>query len=220
MAKLPKERKRNIDPRDPIFDQPRKSKKYSQMYEDFEFHTVQFPETKKGYKTVGVYKGMYYQIDLEPDELKRYRIKFSAVFLVILAVFIGLCILPYSYNSNSLVGIIEGLTAVSFAYVAVSWIVYLITDKKMTIYFYKSSSGKLKVSCSIAAIMLGISAVATLISLIRNSGDEVLASVSAIMGFILCAAGMIFLYKMEDQLPYKSWMSEDTLDDEIKKIKK
>ncbi len=218
MSDKPRLHNQKIDPLDPHFDKPRKSKRYSRMYEDWEFYRVASSEARKGYKTVGVYKGVYYKVDQDKSTKIRHRIAFSAGLLLIMFLFICCCLLPYSYNTIWYVGIAEFLTFVSLVYVVVTMLIYLTAEENMTVYTYRITSLNLINVCTAAAILLGVCTLTTVLSFLIASQDNTLFDYVGALGFAACSVGMFFLQKTEKALPYKKWLSKDTFEKNVEKL--
>lgn len=206
---------KKIDPFDPIYNQPRKNNRFMQMNKDCEYFRVPCESSKTGYKVQSVYKGIYYQSDEKAEDKKKHHMHFILLyFLAISAFFIG-SLLPYHYNRVWYVGMIEFIILVSFSYVLVVFITHLFTDLKMTEYIFKTTiSNRLK-GCKFTYFMLFICLIAITIDVIfeMSRGNVILGQFAGIMVLFVSAKIMNELWKLENSVVYRSWISKDTIDD-------
>ncbi len=204
-----KDHGKKIDPLDPKFNEPRKSKKYSQMYEGHVLYRIPSPQSKKGYKTVSVYEGIYYKADQTAKERKRYLVTLGCLFLLVSALFIVLCVTPLTYNANPYVGIAESITVVALVYMAITLFFYITIRRDLTAYTYKVTSHSLIRGCSAVIACLGLCLLADGAAVIIDPAMNVWHAVIGAAGFVACGLGIVYLRNMEKKLVYKSWKSTD-----------
>ena len=207
-----------IDPLDPKFDQPREIKKNRKLFEGWEYYKVPTDKNRKGYKTVGVYKGKYYEADQSSKEKKIYRVKFSAVFLLTALILVIACILPFNYNMVWYVGIAEMFTFVCMVYVLVSFIIYLTSEDKKTEYLYKTTSRNLIYSTTATTILSSIVTIMAAASILLSSGEFAIAELTGIALFSACAVGMNYLSNAEKGIKYNEAFSHDTLEKNLEQM--
>ena len=80
---------------------------------------------------------MYYKVDQDKGTKIRHRIGLSTGLLLVFVLFVCCSLLPNNFNTVGYVGISEFFTFVSLVYVAVTMIIYLTAEEKMTVYTYK-----------------------------------------------------------------------------------
>ena len=197
-------------PADSDFSAPRKGGRFSRMNEGWEYYRVPSEKSRKGYKNVGVYRGVYYKADREPGQITRHRLTIAGILLFVVISFVINCIQSYSYNAVWYVGLAEALTIVSLTHTAIVLVLYLVAEKEMTVYIYNQTSRGLINACAIAAFLLGACALSSVTSLIISGGSfqEYLTGGA---GFSFLAACMVFVRNAELSLPYRSWQSTDTV---------
>lgn len=178
------------------------------LYEDCEFYRVP-KEGKKGFQTVSVYCGLFYQADQMPKERRRYRLQFSGIFLAILALFSWCCTRHNPFNYTWLVGMSEGLMTVGFSYILVVWVIYLTAEREMRAYLYRMTSKRLIRACEMATIFSGICTAALLIYILVSGFNAVGEALLSAACMALCGLGTRYLGKMEEKVPYRVWQSTE-----------
>ena len=199
-----------INPLDPAFDKPGKTHRFYRMNKDCDYYRIPCGECKKGYKTVSVYRGMYYQADESSEESKRRNIAFALGLSFAFMMFLISSIIPYEYNALRYAGIMEGITLVSFSFVLVKYIISLFTDSRMTEYVYKTTALSLTRGCMFTLVMLVLCLVGVIIGIV-SLPDELPYYILAFFLFTLSAGGMYFLWKLLKGVSYTSWKSRETL---------
>jgi hypothetical protein len=197
-----------VDPADQRWYTPRKSTRYSRMYEDCTFYRVPRTDGRPGTRTIPVYRGFYYQAAETPAERRRYRLRLAALLLVLCAVFGWVCTLSYAANTVWYVGISEGAAFVGLVQILITLLLRLTTEPRLTGYFYKLTSLRFITSCRVCCALLGLCAAATAVSLVR-SGAQPLRHIAAAAAFCLCAGAAWAAGRVERRRHYRRWLSED-----------
>lgn len=191
-------------------DTPKKKRKNRMkgLYEDCEFYRIP-KEGKKGFQTVSVYRGLFYQADQTPKERRSYRLRFSGLFLAILALFSWCCTRHNPFNYTWFVGLSEGVMTVGFSYILVVWVIYLTAEREMRAYLYRMTSKRLIRACEMATIFSGICTAALLIYLPVSGFNAVWEALLSAACMVLCGLGTHCLGKMEGKVPYRVWQSTE-----------
>lgn len=194
------------------FWKPRKltKKNYAKgLYEDCEFYRVPRRDGKKGFKTVSVYRGLFYTADQTPKERVLYRLRFSGLLLLLMILFGFSCIRQDPFNRTLYVGVAEGAALVAFSYLLVIWLIYLTAEREMRSYLYKMTSKRLIRACEIEMLLCGACAAALLIYIPAGGFTAVGSALLSAAGFAVCCAGAKLLAKMEERVPYRTWQSTE-----------
>jgi hypothetical protein len=186
----------------------KKPNKNKGLYEDCEFYRV-LKENGKGFRTISVYKGLFYQADQTPQQRLRYRLRFSAYLILLFALFCLSCAQRSGANLTWYGGVTEGMTLVGLVYIAVVWLIYLTAEQEMRAYLYRMTSKRLIRACEIAMILAGVSAAAVLLYLPLSGFQNLLSTALTALGLAMCSLGARFLAEQEAAIPYRSWQSEE-----------
>lgn len=171
-----------------------------ELYEDCEFYRV--PGGKKGFQTVSVYTGLFYESAQSRGEKLWYRLTVSGIFLVVFALFGLFCVRPNSFNYTWYVGIPEGLTVVADSYVLVTWLIYLTAETKMRAYVYRMTSRHLILACNLSAIASGVCAAGVIASLFASGFRNVRETLATAVVLLVCCGAMAVVAKWEDSIAY------------------
>lgn len=179
------------------------------IYEDCEFYRVPKEDGKDGFRTVSVYKGVYYECGQTPEEKRSYRFKFTLFYLLLTGFFLFAVSRPYEVNRVWYIGLLEGLMLTSLVYVLVVWILYLTAEKRMRAYLYRMTSRRLIRACEITVLAAAATAILALVSIPMGGFSGVARTLLLTVCMVLCGFAAWGLSRYEASVPYKITQSEE-----------
>ncbi len=172
---------------------------------------LRIPKPGGGYRIKRYYTEPWLVHDVKPAADVAFR---ALYFILTAAICLGFWMLmssgSFDGNASLLVVIPEVPAVLSLILLLAASLNYMFMRRRMTWYDHRSSSGNLKKAAVIAAACLG----ATGLMVIANIFTGVSSALNELKlagGVLICAAGALFLYLLEKNMPYREEKNDTVL---------
>jgi archaellum biogenesis protein FlaJ (TadC family) len=177
------------------------SKAYHRHFEGYSEITVP-KRNGKGTRIQRIYTGNYFRQDLSERQRILIRVLYVALFLCIAFLYASSAIQPLTINSTWYVVLPQAASVPFLFWILVAFLSYLPAERDMKIADYRSSSLYLLKAAMGSVICLGITASATLVSIMLNPSDESPRAMLCAGKYIVAGLIALAMYRIERKVSY------------------
>ena len=156
----------------------------------------------KGHKIVRIYTDNYHVHNITDRQWVYQKLLYTGLILVSVLLYLFTALSRTSGNSAVFVAAFSGLTAFSYIFALVSYITYIFSPRKMTVFLWKKGSSGLKRWCFVSAWSLFCVAAASFIHMLFFSEANFLLELLCSLGYGLSGFFTYVIYKIESKTEY------------------
>jgi hypothetical protein len=153
---------------------------------------------------IGQGSGYYYKAETDNTHFVMRKMLYGFLTLSSGMLFVFCGSYPFAFNMRLYAGIPQYVTLFLLLCLLVTLYSYTVTGREMTAWMHKITSLYLITLSRITALCMTLCAIAAVLSTIRNreAVENVIFELAGAGGFLLCAAAMFSVYRLEKQLVY------------------